>query len=94
MSQFRGHKPTTARSGAVASDERVGQHEAVARPVFDAQRGILAIVGFVCGVVLTKAFGMIGFVAILLLLVVGVPLFAVVSARRSAARSASKQSSQ
>jgi len=60
--------------------------------VLDAQRAILAVVGFIGGVFLTKAFGLAGFIALLLLLVLGVPLLAVISARRSAARSAGKES--
>ena len=62
--------------------------------MLDAQRAILAVVGFICGVFLTKAFGFVGFVVLLLLLVLGVPLLAVISARRSAARSARKSSPQ
>ena len=55
------------------------------RQVFDARRG-MAIVGFVFGVILTKAFGVAGFIALVVLLVVGVPLIAVIGARRTAAR--------
>jgi ABC-type uncharacterized transport system permease subunit len=75
-------------SPTVAFEAAVDQHEPMARPVLDAQRAILAIVGFIGGVFLTKAFGLAGFIALLLLLVLGVPLLAVISARRSAARSA------
>ncbi len=56
------------------------------RQVFDARRGLLALGGFLFGVILTKWFGVIGFIALAVLLVVGIPVIAVVGARRTAAR--------
>jgi hypothetical protein len=58
------------------------------RQVFDARRGLLALGGFVFGVLLTKWFGVIGFIALAVLLVVGIPLIAVIAAKRAAARAA------
>ncbi len=51
----------------------------------------MALAGFVLGVILTKAFGVAGFIALLVLFFIGIPLFAVISVRRSA-RPSSKQS--
>ena len=65
---------------------RVGHDAPVDRQVFDARRGILALGGFLFGVFLTKWFGVIGFIALAVLLVVGIPLIAVIGARRTAAR--------
>ena len=56
------------------------------RQLFDARRGLLALGGFLFGVILTKWFGVIGFIALAVLLVVGIPVIAVVGARRTAAR--------
>lgn len=54
--------------------------------MFDARRGLMALGGFLFGVILTKWFGVIGFIALAVLLVVGIPVIAVVGARRTAAR--------
>ena len=51
--------------------------------VLDARRALLALGGFVVGVLLTRAFGLVGFIALLVLFVVGIPLFAMLSVRRS-----------
>lgn len=56
------------------------------RQVFDARRGLLALGGFLVGVLLTKWFGVIGFIALAVLLVVGIPLIAIIGAERAAAR--------
>ncbi len=56
------------------------------RQVFDARRGLLALGGFLVGVLLTKWFGVIGFIALAVLLVVGIPLIAIIGAKRAAAR--------
>ena len=62
----------------------VGHDAHMTGQVLDTRRALLAVGGFVVGVLLTKAFGVVGFIALLVLLVVGVPLFAVLSVRRSA----------
>ena len=56
------------------------------RQVFDARRGILAIGGFLFGIFVTKWFGVFGFIALAVLLVVGIPLIAIIGAKRTAAR--------
>jgi hypothetical protein len=63
----------------------VGHDAPVARQVLDAQRGILALAGFAFGVILTKVFGLVGFIVLVGVLLVGVPLFAVLAARHGAA---------
>ena len=70
----------------VVFEARVGHDAPMGRQVFDARRGLLALGGFLFGVILTKWFGVIGFIALAVLLVVGIPLIAVISARRAAAR--------
>jgi hypothetical protein len=64
----------------------VGHDAAMDRQVFDARRGLLALGGFLAGVLLTKWFGVIGFAALAVLLVVGIPLIAIIGARRTASR--------
>jgi hypothetical protein len=59
-----------------------------------AQRGIMALAGFAFGVILTKVFGLAGFIVLVGVLLVGVPLFAVIAARRGATRPSGKSSSR
>ena len=54
--------------------------------VLDARRAIFALVGFVVGIVVANLFGIVGFIALAVALLVGVPLIAFVGAKRAAGK--------
>lgn len=81
----RSHAVARSAFGAeVAFTATVGHDAHMTGQVLDVRRALLAVGGFVVGVLLTKALGVIGFIALLVLLVVGIPLYAVLSVRRAA----------
>jgi hypothetical protein len=74
----------SASGAEVAFAATVGHDAHMTGQVLDARRALLAVGGFIGGVLLTKAFGLVGFIALLVLFVVGIPLLAVLSAKRAA----------
>ena len=68
------------------STEIVGHDAPVSRSVLDSRRLIFAFVGFIAGVVVANLFGIVGFIALAVALLVGMPLYVAISTRRAARR--------
>jgi len=69
------------------STEVVGHDAPVSGSVLDSRRLIFAFVGFIAGVVVANLFGIVGFIALAVALLVGMPLYVAISTRRAAGRS-------